>query len=201
MTPLPHSAAVAAKIAVPMSFALPSIALVVAAAASVTPGTALGGAQAIELVDLMWIATTPLTALVTLIGLTFTAEATQSVRTLAFIVLWLLGGTFTEPSNMPGILAAIARTLPSYAIIQAGWSASPTMTTPSTADLLTTWSERRYPTTSVTRAAIDLLADGTRRHRGRGTDPATHRAPVPRPRQRPVHLVRLRRPVPTDHAR
>ena len=123
VTPLHPGAAIGAKIAVAMSFALPSIALVVGAA-SVTPGTALGWTQVVEMVGLMWIATIPLTALATLIGLAFTAEVAQSVTTLMFIVLWLLGGIFTEPSNMPGMLATVARTLPSYAIIQAGWSAA-----------------------------------------------------------------------------
>jgi ABC-2 type transport system permease protein len=113
----------AGKIAVAMSFVLPSIALVVVAA-SVTAGTALGWAQQVELVGLMWIATTPLTALGTLIGLTFTAEAAQSVTTLTVVVLWLLGGIFTEPANMPDTLAAIARTLPSYGIVQIGWAAA-----------------------------------------------------------------------------
>lgn len=123
VTPLPPSAAVAAKIAVAMSFVLPSIALVVAAA-GVTAGSTLAWAKVIELVSLMWIATIPLTALGTLIGLTFSAEAAQSATTLAFVVLWLLGGIFTEPGNMPDALAAIARTLPSYGIVRVGWSAA-----------------------------------------------------------------------------
>lgn len=120
-TPLAPSATVAAKTTVAMSFALPSIALVTVAA-GVTGGTGLGWAQQIELIGLMWVATIPLTALGTLIGLTFKAEAAQGATTLAFVVLWLLGGIFTSPSNMPDALAAIAKTLPSYGITQIGWS-------------------------------------------------------------------------------
>lgn len=120
-TPLRPSAAVTAKAAVAMSFALPSIALVVAAGA-LTESTDLGGAQLLELVGLMWLSTTPLTAIGTLIGLTFPAEAAQAVTTLAFVVLWLLGGIFTPPSQMPDALAAVARTLPSFGIAEIGWS-------------------------------------------------------------------------------
>jgi len=124
VTPLRPSAAVAAKIVVAMSFALPSIALVAAAAGMFgdSEGIALGGAQWIQLVGLMWIATTPITALGALIGLTFGGEAAQGATTLAFVVLWLLGGIFTPPSQMPDALAAVARTLPSYGVVQVGES-------------------------------------------------------------------------------
>ncbi|HEV8651632.1 MAG TPA: hypothetical protein VG276_20120 [Actinomycetes bacterium] len=70
----------------------------------------------------MWIATTPITALGALIGLTFGGEAAQGATTLAFVVLWLLGGIFTPPSQMPDALAAVARTLPSYGVVQVGES-------------------------------------------------------------------------------
>lgn len=123
VTPLRPAAAVVAKIVAAMSFALPSIALVVAAA-SVTEGTDLGWGGHVELVGLMWLATAPLTALGTVIGLAFAAEAAQSVTTLTFMVLWLLGGIFTSPSNLPDVLAAVAETLPSYGVVQVGWSAT-----------------------------------------------------------------------------
>jgi ABC-2 type transport system permease protein len=114
---------VAAKIAAAMSFALPSIALVVAAA-GVTEGTGLGWAGWVELVGLMWLATAPITALGTVIGLAFAAEAAQGATTLAFMVLWLLGGIFTSPSDMPDALAAVAKILPSYGVVQVGWTAA-----------------------------------------------------------------------------
>jgi ABC-2 type transport system permease protein len=124
VTPLRPRAAVAAKIAVAMSFALPSIALVGAVAGLVgeAEGLALGWAGWLRLVGLMWIATTPITALGTLIGLTFGGEAAQGATTLAFVVLWLLGGIFTPPSQMPDALGAIAETLPSYGVVQVGQS-------------------------------------------------------------------------------
>jgi ABC-2 type transport system permease protein len=122
--PLRPSAAVAAKIAVAMSFALPSIALVAAAGAMVgdNEGIALGWAQWLRLVGLMWLATTPITAIGTLIGLTFGGEAAQGATTLAFVVLWLGGGIFTPPDNLPGTLAAVSRALPSWGVVQVGQS-------------------------------------------------------------------------------
>jgi ABC-2 type transport system permease protein len=124
-TPLRPSAAVAAKIVVAMSFALPAIALVAAVAGLVgdNQGTAaLGWAQWLRLVGLMWLATTPITAVGTLIGLTFGGEAAHGATTLAFVVLWLLGGILTSPSEMPDALGAIAETLPSYGVVQVGQS-------------------------------------------------------------------------------
>ncbi|HZA80440.1 MAG TPA: ABC transporter permease [Actinomycetes bacterium] len=123
-TPLRPSAAVAAKMVVAMSFALPAIALVVAAAGLVgdNQGTALGWAESIKLVGLMWLATTPITAVGALIGLTFGGEAAQGATTLAFVVLWLAGGIFTSPDNLPDTLAAISRALPSWGVVQVGES-------------------------------------------------------------------------------
>jgi ABC-2 type transport system permease protein len=123
-TPLRPSAAVAAKMVVAMSFALPAIALVAAAAGLVgdNQGTALGWAESIKLVGLMWLATTPITAIGALIGLTFGGEAAHGATTLAFVVLWLAGGIFTPPSQMPEVLAAISRGLPSWGVVQVGES-------------------------------------------------------------------------------
>ena len=123
-TPLRPSAAVAAKIVVAMSFALPAIALVAAAAGLVgdNQGTALGWAESIKLVGLMWLATMPITAIGALIGLTFGGEAAHGATTLAFVVLWLAGGIFTPPSQMPDLLAAISRALPSWGVVQVGES-------------------------------------------------------------------------------
>jgi ABC-2 type transport system permease protein len=123
VTPLPTRAAVAAKMAVAMSFALPSIALV-AAAAGFTEGAPLGWTGWIELIGLMWLATTPITALGVLIGLTFAAEAAQGATTVAFLVLWLLGGIFTPTTSLPDALATVAETLPSYGVVQVGWSSA-----------------------------------------------------------------------------
>jgi ABC-2 type transport system permease protein len=123
-TPLRPSAAVTAKVVVAMSFALPAIALVAAAAGLVgdNQGTALGWAESIKLVGLIWLATTPITAIGALIGLTFGGEAAHGATTLAFVVLWLAGGIFTPPSQMPDLLAAISRALPSWGVVQVGES-------------------------------------------------------------------------------
>lgn len=123
-TPLRPSAAVAAKMVVAMSFALPSITLVVTAAGLVGDGEglALGWARWIQLVGLMWLATMPITAVGALSGLTFGGEAAHGATTLAFVVLWLAGGIFTPPSQMPDLLAAISRALPSWGVVQVGES-------------------------------------------------------------------------------
>ena len=123
VTPLRSGVAVAAKVVVAMSFALPAIALV-AAASSLTDHVALGWARWAQLVGLMWLATTPIAALGALLGLTFAAEAAQGATNLAFLVLWLLGGIFTPPDRLPDALAAVARALPSYGVIQVGQGAA-----------------------------------------------------------------------------
>jgi ABC-2 type transport system permease protein len=134
-TPLRPSVAVAAKIVVAMSFALPAIALVAAVAGLVGDGegTALGGAGWLRLVGLMWLATTPITAVGALIGLTFGGEAAQGATTLAFVVLWLGGGIFTSPDNLPDALAAISRALPSWGVVQVGESVAVGDTLPASA--------------------------------------------------------------------
>jgi ABC-2 type transport system permease protein len=134
-TPLRPSVAVAAKMVVAMSFALPAIALVAAAAGMVgdNQGTALGWADSIKLVGLMWLATTPITALGALIGLTFGGEAAQGATTLAFVVLWLAGGIFTPVSNLPEVLGAIAELLPSYGVVQVGQSVAGGVSLPASA--------------------------------------------------------------------
>jgi ABC-2 type transport system permease protein len=121
VTPLRPSAAVAAKIVVAMSFALPAITLVAAAGALLDDVT-LGWGQWVGVVGGMWLATAPLTALGALIGLAFSAEGAHGATTLAFVVLWLLGGIFTSPDNLPEMLAAISRALPSWGVVQVGES-------------------------------------------------------------------------------
>src|SRR5918996_3823072 len=123
VTPLRPSAAVTAKIAVAMSFALPAIALV-AAAAGITENVDLGWTQWLQVVGLMWLATTPITALGTLIGLALAAELAHAAITLSWVVLWLLGGIFTPLSNMPDIVAAIGERLPSNGVIEVGWASA-----------------------------------------------------------------------------
>jgi ABC-2 type transport system permease protein len=120
-TPLRPSAAVIAKIVVAMSFALPAMALV-AAIGGLTGNIALTAGQWFQVIGLMWIATASVAAVGTLIGLTFGAESAQNATTLAFVVLWLLGGIFTSPANMPDALAAVSKSLPSYGVVEVGWS-------------------------------------------------------------------------------
>ncbi|MGH9112330.1 MAG: ABC transporter permease [Acidimicrobiales bacterium] len=139
VTPLRQHAAVTAKMAVAMSFALPAIALV-AVAAGLTENIALGWTAWLALIGSAWIATMPITALGTLIGLAFRAETAQAATTVTFLVLWLLGGIFTQPANMPDTLAAVAKALPSYGVVQVAWSAASSDTVPASAlAVLTAW--------------------------------------------------------------
>ena len=123
VTPLRPSAAVTAKIAVAMSFALPAIALV-AAAAGITESVDLDWTQWPQVVGLMWLATTPITALGAFIGLAFAAEIAQAVNTLTWVILWLLGGIFTPTGDMAGPIATIGEHLPSNSVIELGWAAA-----------------------------------------------------------------------------
>jgi ABC-2 type transport system permease protein len=124
VTPLPAWATVAGKVAAALAFALPAIALVGVAAAA-TQGVELGLDRWVELTLLLWIATAPFAALGVLIGLTVpNAEPAQSAASAAFIVLWVLGGLITSPSDLPGALEAIAHTMPSNAAAELGWAAA-----------------------------------------------------------------------------
>lgn len=132
VTPLRQHAAVTAKVAVAMSFALPAIALV-AAAAALTEDIGLSGPAWLALIGSAWIATTPITAIGVVIGLGLRAETAQAATTVAFLVLWLLGGIFTEPTNLPDTMATLAKALPSYGVMQVAWSAASGDTIPATA--------------------------------------------------------------------
>lgn len=124
VTPLPAWATVAGKVAAAMAFALPAIALVAVAAAA-TQGVELALDRWIELALLLWLATAPFAALGVLIGLTVPgAEPAQSAASAAFIVLWVLGGLITSPSELPATLEAIAYATPTNAAAELGWAAA-----------------------------------------------------------------------------
>jgi ABC-2 type transport system permease protein len=124
VTPLPAAATVAGKVAAAMAYALPAIALVAVAGAA-TQGVELGFGAWVELTWLLWVATAPFAALGVLIGLTIpNAEPAQSAASAAMIVLWVLGGMLTSPSDLPGALEAIAHTLPTNAAAELGWAAA-----------------------------------------------------------------------------
>jgi ABC-2 type transport system permease protein len=133
VTPLPAAATVAGKVAAAMAYALPAIALV-AVAAAVTQGVELGLGRWVELTLLLWLATAPFAALGVLIGMTVAnAEPAQSAASAAMIVLWVLGGMLTSPSDLPGALEAIAHTLPTNAAAELGWAAARGDATPASA--------------------------------------------------------------------
>jgi ABC-2 type transport system permease protein len=124
VTPLPAVATVAGKVAAAVAYALPAIALVGVAAVA-TRGVELGLDRWVELTLLLWIASAPFAALGVLIGLTIrNTEPAQSAASAAMIVLWVLGGMLTSPSDLPGALEAIAHTLPTNAAAELGWAAA-----------------------------------------------------------------------------
>ena len=124
VTPLPAAATVVGKLAAAIAYALPAIALVAVASAA-TRGVELGLDRWVELTLLLWVATAPFAALGVLIGLTIrNAEPAQSAASAAMIVLWVLGGMLTSPSDLPGALEAIAHTLPTNAAAELGWAAA-----------------------------------------------------------------------------
>jgi ABC-2 type transport system permease protein len=116
-TPMPPVAAVTAKVVVAMAYALPSIALVAALGAVL----ALGWGEWLALIGVMWVGTAPIAAVGVLIGLAIAdAEAANTATNFAFIVLWLMGGIFTDPANMPDAMAAVSHTLPSSGLMEVG---------------------------------------------------------------------------------
>jgi ABC-2 type transport system permease protein len=133
VTPLPAWATVAGKLAAAMAYALPAIALV-AVAAVATQGVELGLDRWVTLVLALWVATGPFAALGVLIGLAIrNAEPAQSAASAALVVLWVLGGMITSPSDLPATLEAIAHTMPTNAAAELGWAAARGETLPASA--------------------------------------------------------------------
>lgn len=132
-TPLPAAATVAGKVAAALAFALPAIVLVALAAAA-SQGVELPFDRWLELTLLLWFATTPFAALGVLIGLTIrNAEPAQSAASAALVVLWVLGGMVTSPSDLPGVLETLAHALPTNAAAELGWAAARGDAIPATA--------------------------------------------------------------------
>jgi ABC-2 type transport system permease protein len=124
VTPLPASATIAGKLGAAMAYALPAIVLVALAAAA-SQGVELGLGRWVALILLLWLATAPFAALGILIGLTIrNAEPAQSAASAAMIVLWVLGGMLTGPSDLPAGLESIAQTLPTNGAAELGWAAA-----------------------------------------------------------------------------
>lgn len=139
-TPMPPLAAVVAKIAVAMAWVLPAIALVAVMAILLTD-IALDPRDWIELIGVMWIGSAAFAALGLLIGLAIPdAGAAHTATNFAFIVLWLLGGIFEPAADMPDVLAAISRKLPTTGILEIGDSVAGGVAIPASAPaLLAAW--------------------------------------------------------------
>lgn len=120
--PLPAGSALVGKVAAAMAFALPSVALVLVAAA-VTQGVRLGVDRWFAILALLWVAAAPFAALGVLIGLVISdPESAQSAASLSFILLWVLGGMVTEPSDLPSMLETLAHGLPTTGAAELGWA-------------------------------------------------------------------------------
>ncbi len=139
-TPMPSRTVVVAKVAVAMAWVLPSIALVAVMGVLLTD-IHLDPRRWTELIGLMWIGSGPFAALGVLIGLAISDAAAASTATnFAFIVLWLLGGIFTPAGDMPDVLAALSRKLPSSGILEIGDSVARGVAVPASAPaLLAAW--------------------------------------------------------------
>jgi ABC-2 type transport system permease protein len=139
-TPMPSRTVVVAKVAVAIAWVLPSIALVAVMGILLTD-IDLDPRSWTELIGLMWIGSAPFAALGLLIGLAIPdASAASTATNFAFIVLWLLGGIFTPAGDMPAVLAAISRKLPSSGILEIGDSVASGVAVPASAPaLLAAW--------------------------------------------------------------
>jgi ABC-2 type transport system permease protein len=139
-TPMQPGAAVVAKVIVAMAWVLPAIALVAVTGILLTD-IEHDPRDWIELIGLMWIGSAPFAALGVLIGLAIRdAGAAHTATNFAFIVLWLLGGIFQPAGDMPDVLAAISRKLPSSGILEIGDSVADGTSIPGSAPaLIVTW--------------------------------------------------------------
>ena len=121
--PLPASSAIAGKVAAAMAFALPSVALVLVAAA-LTQSVRFSAGTWLELGLVLWVAAAPFAAIGVVIGLAISdPEAAQGAASAAIIVLWVLGGMLTEPSDLPQALETLAHGLPTTGAAELGWAA------------------------------------------------------------------------------
>ena len=139
-TPMAPRTVVVAKVAVAMAWVLPSIALVAVMGILLTD-IDLDPRSWTELIGLMWIGSAPFATLGVLIGLAIPdAGAATTATNFAFIVLWILGGIFTPAGDMPDVLAAISRKLPSSGILEIGNSVARGFAVPASAPaLLAAW--------------------------------------------------------------
>ena len=141
VTPLPAVATVAGKLGAAMAYALPAI-VGVALASAVSQGVELSLDRWVATVLMLWLATAPFAALGVLIGLTIrNAEPAQSAASAAMIVLWVLGGMLTTPSDLPGVLESFAHAMPTNTAAELGWAAARGDAIPASAiSVVITWS-------------------------------------------------------------
>lgn len=118
--PLSGRAVVAAKVAAAMLWAAPAIGLVFATAA-LDHGIALHTWQWAAVGGLLWVGTAPFAALGVLIGYLTDDSAAFAVMYGLYLFLGAAGGLWMPVSQLPHVLAAIARALPSNRLGELGW--------------------------------------------------------------------------------
>lgn len=118
--PLAGRTVVAAKVTAAMVWAAPAIGLVFATAA-LDHGVALHPWQWAAIGGLLWVGTAPFAALGVLIGYLTDDSAAFGVMYGLYLFLGAAGGLWMPVSQLPHVLASIARALPSNRLGELGW--------------------------------------------------------------------------------
>lgn len=116
LTPLPGWGYFAAKAAVAMAVALPTIVLVFVLAAIMKgvdlPASAWLGTFLVE-----WAGILPFAAIGLLVGMVATPDSAQGMSTVTMLLFSLLGGVLIPAQVLPAVLVNIAQALPSYWLV------------------------------------------------------------------------------------
>ena len=113
LTALPPASYLAGKLAVSMALAIPSILLVFLAGALVEGVSMPAGAWALTAVC-TWLGLLPFAALGIVVGYVAGPDAVQALLPIVTIGLSLLGGLWVPVTQMPSVMADLARVVPSY---------------------------------------------------------------------------------------
>jgi len=131
VTPLPASRVVIVKVLSSMFVALPSIALI-CAAASATHGVHFGAGRWVALVGLLWLGTLPFALLGVGLGFLCGPQSIGPATMATVLGMSLLGGLIAPVTAFPSALQHLAHVLPSNRFAELGWQVggghAPTMT-------------------------------------------------------------------------
>lgn len=116
LTPLPGWGYLVVKAAVAMLVALPTLALVFAAA-GLLKGVELDPITWLRVFVVAWVGVLPFAAIGLLIGMLATPDSAQAMSTVTMLLFSFLGGVFIPASVLPPVMATIAQALPSYWLV------------------------------------------------------------------------------------